>query len=75
MTSHPNITAHDLMDSVEVAAAYNVTQSSLQVAMSAPDSYPSLANRLPAPIRKIGRSWVWRRADIEAALAAEHVDG
>lgn len=61
------ITGHDLMDSTEVAAAFGVTMSSLQTAMSNPDIYPSLAARLPTPIRKIGRSWVWRRADIEAA--------
>jgi hypothetical protein len=61
------ITGHDLMDVGEVALAFGVTESSVQVALSSPDTYPSLANRLPAPLRRIGRSWVWLRADIEAA--------
>jgi predicted DNA-binding transcriptional regulator AlpA len=68
-TTHPPITAHDLMDGIEVAAAFGVSQSSLQVALSVPDAFPSLAAKLPAPIRKIGRSWVWLRSDVEAALA------
>lgn len=63
------ITAHDLMDAAEVAAAFGVKQSSLSVAMSNPDQYPALANRLPAPLRKISGRYVWARADIEAALA------
>jgi predicted DNA-binding transcriptional regulator AlpA len=58
------------MDSAEVAAAFGVTPSSLSVAMSNPGIYPSLANRLPDPLRRIGRAWVWRRADIEAAILA-----
>lgn len=63
-----SITGHDLMDSYEVAEAFGVTMSSLAVAMSSPEVYPTLAARLPAPLRKIGRSWVWLRADIENAL-------
>jgi hypothetical protein len=62
------ITAHDLMDSAEVAEAFGVAMSSLSVAVSSPDVYPSLANRLPPPLRKVGRGWVWLRADIEKAL-------
>ena len=69
MRKRPNITAHDLMDADEVAEAFGVTRSSLHVALSNPDVFPSLAARLPAPIRKVGRSFVWLRADVEAAVA------
>ena len=59
----------DLMDAQEVADAFDVTKSSLSVAMSRPDGYPALATRLPPPLRKVGNAWVWRRTDVEAALA------
>jgi predicted DNA-binding transcriptional regulator AlpA len=62
------VTGHDLMDVDEVADAFGVTRSSLHVALST-DQFPSLTRRLPAPLRRIGRSWVWARADVEAALA------
>lgn len=65
----PNITGHDLMDADEVAEAFGVTRSSLHVALSNPDVFPALANRLPAPIRKVGRSYVWLRYDVEKASA------
>ena len=58
------------MDGTEVAEAFGVSLSSIQVALSAPTAFPSLAAKLPPPIRKIGRSWVWLRTDIEASLAA-----
>ena len=64
------INAHDLMDSAEVAEAFEVTRSSLSVAMSNPDVFPGLAKRLPAPIRKISGSHVWRRSDVEKAVAS-----
>lgn len=60
------IEAHDLMDTVEVAERLGVSTSSILVALAKPDVFPSLAERLPAPFRKIGRSWVWRRSDIES---------
>ena len=63
-----NIEAHDLMDTVEVAAAFGVSVSGVQVALSVPAVNPALARKLPAPIRKIGKSWVWARADVESAL-------
>lgn len=63
------ITGHDLMDVDEVAKAFGVTRSSLHVALSNPEQYQSLAKRLPDPLRRVGRSWVWARVDIEAALA------
>lgn len=66
----PNITGHDLMDGSEVADAFGVTQGSLHVALSSPSVFPALANFLPDPIRKIGRSHVWLRYDIERAVAA-----
>lgn len=53
----------DLMDTAEVAAYLGVAMSSVQVALSQPDKLPAVARRLPAPMRKIGRSWVWRRSD------------
>lgn len=59
----------DLMDSTEVAAALGVARASIQVALTRPHVHPTLANRLPAPLRKVGHSWVWRRTDVEAALA------
>lgn len=65
-----NITAHDLMDIEEVAEAFGVKRSSLHVAMSRPDQYQSLANRLPPPLRRVGRTYIWLRSDIEAAVAA-----
>jgi hypothetical protein len=68
MPSKTRITGHDLMDSAEVAEAFGVTPSSVQVALSSPHVFPSLAKRLPEPIRKIGNRWVWVRADVEAAL-------
>lgn len=61
---------NDLMDVHEVAEAFGVTTSSVRVAQSQPDKYPALANRMPAPVRRIGRSYVWSRADVEAALEA-----
>lgn len=64
------ITAHDLMDMSEVADAFGVAMPSVRVAMSRPTVYPSLAARLPAPLRLVGTSWVWLRSDVEAALAA-----
>ena len=67
----PNITGYDLMDNAEVAEYLGVKQSSVLVALSQPEVYPTLAARLPAPIRKIGKSWVWLRADIEAMEMAE----
>lgn len=63
------VSAYDLMDADEVAAAFGVTESSLRVALSKPDAFPTLANRLPAPLRRIGRSWVWARADVERAVS------
>jgi hypothetical protein len=63
-----SIDAHDLMDTVEVAAAFGVSVSGVQVALSAPAVNPALARKLPAPIRKIGKSWVWRRTDVERAI-------
>jgi hypothetical protein len=60
--------AHDLMDTVEVAAAFGVSVSGVQVALSAPAVNPALARKLPAPLRKIGKSWVWRRTDVEQAI-------
>ena len=66
----PNITGNDLMDTAEVSEAFGVTMSSLQVALSNPEVFPALANHLPPPIRKIGRSWVWLRYDVERAVAA-----
>jgi len=63
-----NVTATDIMDADEVAAAFGVKASSLYVAMSNPATFPSLAARLPSPLRRVGRSWVWARTDIEAAL-------
>ena len=70
MTKRKPITAHDLMDATEVAEAFGVERSSIQVAMSAagPRVTPSLTRRLPAPLRKVGKAWVWSRADVEAAL-------
>lgn len=66
--AHPTITGYDLMDGTEVADAFGVTASTMRVAMYNPDTFPSLAAVLPDPLRKIGRSWVWLRADVEAAL-------
>jgi predicted DNA-binding transcriptional regulator AlpA len=68
MPTKHRITGHDLMDTAEVADAFGVTTSSVGVAMSKPHVFPALANRLPPPLRKIGKSWVWVRADIEDAL-------
>jgi predicted DNA-binding transcriptional regulator AlpA len=62
------ITATDIMDADEVAEAFGVKASSLYVAMSTPDAFPSLAAKLPAPLRRVGRSWVWARTDVEAAV-------
>ena len=59
------IEASDLMDTAEVAEHLGVSMSSIQVALAAPHRHPALAARLPAPFRKVGRSWVWRRTDIE----------
>jgi predicted DNA-binding transcriptional regulator AlpA len=64
------ITSHDIMDVDEVAEAFGVKPSSLYVAMSNPDTFPSLAAKLPAPLRRVGRSWVWARRDVEAAVKA-----
>lgn len=64
----PNITADDLMDADEVAEAFGVAKSSLQVAMSKGNTYPALRGRLPAPIRKCGGAWVWLRYDVEKAV-------
>lgn len=63
------IHAHDLMDVDEVAAAFGVATSSLRVALSNPDTFPALASRLPPPLRRVGRSWVWERAAVERAVA------
>ena len=63
-----SIDARDLMDCSEVAEHLGVSMSSIQVALAAPDRFPTLAAKLPAPFRKIGRSWVWRRTDIEQAV-------
>jgi hypothetical protein len=68
-TKSPTITAFDLMDTTEVAEAFGVTTSSLRVALNNPDVYPTLAERLPDPLRRVGQSWVWLRAEVEAALA------
>jgi hypothetical protein len=57
------------MDTVEVAAAFGATVSGVQVALSRPNVNPALARKLPTPLRKIGKSWVWRRADVEMAVA------
>lgn len=65
----PNITGHDLMELDEVAEAFGVASSSVRVALSQPDVFPALANRLPAPLRKVGRSFVWLRYDVEKAVA------
>jgi len=62
------ITAHDLMDTTEVAKAFGVTTSSLRVALNNPDVFPALAARLPDPLRRVGQSWVWLRSEVEAAL-------
>lgn len=56
----------DIMDTAEVAEHLGVSMSSLRVAMTTPDKHPSLAKRLPAPLRKVGASWVWVRKDVEA---------
>jgi hypothetical protein len=69
----PNITGNDLMDGVEVADAFGVSVNSLHVAMSRPDVYPALSGVLPAPIRKIGKSHVWLRYDIERAVKAKEL--
>lgn len=66
----PAITAYDLMDSTEVAEHFGVAPSSVLVALSRPEVYPSLAVKLPAPIRRFGKSWVWLRADVEAAVTS-----
>ena len=65
------ITAYDLMDPAEVAEAFGVTLSSLQVALSASGEhvYPALRNRLPDPLRYVGKTRVWLRSEVEAALA------
>jgi hypothetical protein len=62
------IEPHDIMDTAEVAERFGVSMSSIQVALAAPHRHPTLAARLPAPFRKIGRSWVWRRVDIESII-------
>jgi predicted DNA-binding transcriptional regulator AlpA len=69
-TPPPAISAHDLMDSNEVADAFRVTRSTLHVAMSRPEVLPTLTEHLPAPLRKIGSTYVWLRADVEAAVTA-----
>lgn len=69
-TRRPNITGDDLMDTTEVADAFGVAVSSLLVAISNPTVFPTLAARLPEPLRKIGKSWVWLRVDVEKAVAA-----
>lgn len=65
------ILPHDLMDSAEVAEAFGVSMTSIRIALTQPDTFPSLAARLPKPLRKIGRGHVWARADVEAALEAK----
>lgn len=62
------IAPDDLMDAEEVAEAFGVTRSSLSVAMSKPDTFPTLAARLPDPLRRVGNSWVWLRVDVSQAL-------
>lgn len=64
------ITGHDLMDMHEVADAFGVSLSSVRVAMSSPATFPSLAARLPAPLRQIGNAWVWLRSDVEAVTSS-----
>lgn len=56
----------DIMDTAEVADHLGVSVSSITVALSSPETSPRVARLLPPPLRKVGRSWVWRRADIEA---------
>lgn len=63
------ITRRDLMDVSEVAAVFGVAASTVTVAMTAPDVSPRMARVLPPPIGKIGKSWVWARADVERAAA------
>ena len=70
MTRRIPITGYDLMDAQEVANAFGISRSSLNVALSSPDVYPTLAAILPAPLRMIGRSNVWLRSEIEAAIKA-----
>lgn len=67
-SKRPAITGYDLMDTAEVAEAFGVKPSSLLVAMSQPGVFPALAGKVPEPLRKVGNSWVWLRADIEGAL-------
>lgn len=69
-TRRPNITDHDLMDTNEVADALGVKPSSLLVALSSPAVHPTLAARLPDPLRKVGNAWVWLRYDVEKAVAS-----
>ena len=64
------IQPRDLMDTAEVADAFGVAMSTINVAMNS-NGFPGLTARLPPPLRKIGRGWVWARADVEAALAKE----
>jgi len=59
------IEPHDLMDAHEVCEHFGCAMSSLRVAMTRPDKNPALARRVPAPLRKVGGQWVWRRTDIE----------
>jgi hypothetical protein len=68
--SRIRISAHDLMDGAEVAEAFGVKASSVNVALSSPHNYPSLAAQLPAPLRRVGNAWVWLRSDVEAAVKA-----
>jgi len=67
------IEPHDIMDTAEVAERLGVAMSSIQVALAAPHRHPSLAAMLPAPFRKVGRSWVWRRTDVEAVMSPAEV--
>lgn len=67
-TRRPNITGDDLMDTDEVAEAFGVAHKSVNTAMSHPHVFPTLAVRLPAPLRKVGKGWVWLRYDIEKAV-------
>lgn len=63
------IEPEDIMDVSEVAEAFGLSKTSIHVAITQPDKFRALADRLPPPLRKVSRAWVWRRDDIERALA------
>jgi len=68
MLRRPPIQPDELMDAAEVAEALGVTLSTLRVALTRPNVAPTVALRLPEPLRKIGAAWVWRRVDVERAI-------